>query len=317
VLVTGTGTGREHASGLRRLPAAGRQNAAGNRAVEARPAREQPARVRVTGVEQDLRRRRGLDDPSRVGDHDPVADARRDTEVVRHEQQRRPALPGRRREQVEHPRLHGDIERGRRLVGDDEPRIARERHRDHHTLAQPAGQLVRVAAHLHVGLRDPGLREQLDQLVVFGIAGGLRDLVGDPHRRIQRSHRILEDGRDVAAAAGPALILGGGEHVLAVEPDSAAEDRRRLTRQKAEGGETENALPGPGLADQADDLAGRDRERGAPQRVDVAPGSRERNVQVLYLERRHRCLDAHAAASIRPPSAARTSSLVTRHSRCR
>ena len=40
--------------------------------------------------------------------------------------------------------LDRDVERGRRLVGDQHVRVARERHRDHRALAHPARELVRV-----------------------------------------------------------------------------------------------------------------------------------------------------------------------------
>ena len=48
-------------------------------------------------------------------------------------------------DEVEDLRLHGDVERGRRLVGDEQLRIAGERHGDHHALALAAGELVRIA----------------------------------------------------------------------------------------------------------------------------------------------------------------------------
>ncbi len=41
-------------------------------------------------------------------------------------------------------RLDGDVERGRRLVGDQQRRPAHQRHGDHHALAQAAGKLVRI-----------------------------------------------------------------------------------------------------------------------------------------------------------------------------
>ena len=46
--------------------------------------------------------------------------------------------------QIEDLRLDGDVERGGRLVGDQELGIAGERHRDHHALAHAAGELVRI-----------------------------------------------------------------------------------------------------------------------------------------------------------------------------
>ena len=49
-------------------------------------------------------------------------------------------------EQLQDLRLHGDVERRRRLVGDQQVGLVGERHRDHHALALPAGELVRIGA---------------------------------------------------------------------------------------------------------------------------------------------------------------------------
>ena len=49
-------------------------------------------------------------------------------------------------EQLEDLGLDHDVERGRRLVADDDRRIAGEGHRDHRPLAHPARQLVRIGA---------------------------------------------------------------------------------------------------------------------------------------------------------------------------
>ena len=62
--------------------------------------------------------------------------------------------------------LHRDVERGGRLVGDQHVGLERERHRDHHALAHPAGELVGVAAHPALGIRDPDRAQQLDRAVV-------------------------------------------------------------------------------------------------------------------------------------------------------
>ena len=45
-------------------------------------------------------------------------------------------------EQVEDRRLDRDVERARRLVADDEPRVAGERARDRDALLEPAGELT-------------------------------------------------------------------------------------------------------------------------------------------------------------------------------
>ena len=49
-------------------------------------------------------------------------------------------------DQLEDLRLDGDVERGGRFVGDQQLRAAGERHRDHHALAQAAGELVRIGS---------------------------------------------------------------------------------------------------------------------------------------------------------------------------
>ena len=76
--------------------------------------------------------------------------------------------------QVEDLRLHGDVERGRRLVGDDQARLAGERHGDHHALAHAAGILVRVG-------REPARR--------VGNAHAAEQLLGRVERLAPRERR--------------------------------------------------------------------------------------------------------------------------------
>ena len=76
----------------------------------------------------------------------PVAGLGKHAEVVRDQDQRQPELFAQALEQLQHLRLHDDVERRGRLVGDHERRPAGERQRDHHPLSLAAGELVRVAA---------------------------------------------------------------------------------------------------------------------------------------------------------------------------
>ena len=85
-----------------------------------------------------------LGDPAGVHDHHPVARLGDDRQVVGDEDQRQPELVAERFEQLEDLGLDHDVERGRRLVADDERRVAGEGHRDHRPLAHPARQLVRI-----------------------------------------------------------------------------------------------------------------------------------------------------------------------------
>ena len=91
-----------------------------------------------------------------------------------------------------------------------------ERHRDHHALAHPAGELVGV-------LVDPALRigdvhevEQLDRAGprlaardVVVPADDLGDLLADAEHRVERGHRLLEDERDPLAAHVAQVRRGG------------------------------------------------------------------------------------------------------------
>ena len=65
-------------------------------------------------------------------------------------------------QQLEDLRLDRDVERGRRLVGDDERGVHHERHRDHDALAHAAGELVRILVRALRGRRDADGLEHLD-----------------------------------------------------------------------------------------------------------------------------------------------------------
>ena len=67
-------------------------------------------------------------------------------------------------------RLHRDVERGGRLVGDDQLRLGAERERQHDALAHAAGELVRVAVDAPLRRRDADLGEQLDGAVARACA---------------------------------------------------------------------------------------------------------------------------------------------------
>ena len=133
-------------------------------------------------------------------------------------------------QQGEDLRLHRDVERGGRLVGDQQLRPAGERHGDHHPLALPAGELVRILAEPAGGLGDARPRSRSSIARARGRAARvvgadrLDDLAADAHDRVERGHRLLEDHRDLAAAAAAHLALGQREEVGAAE---AAPGRRR------------------------------------------------------------------------------------------
>src|SRR5699024_9647699 len=86
-----------------------------------------------------------LDDLAEIHHGDPYGDVSNDRKVVGDEEIGQPELVLQILEQVDDLRLNRDIERGNRLVADDEIRICGERAGDADTLSLTAGELVRVA----------------------------------------------------------------------------------------------------------------------------------------------------------------------------
>ena len=76
---------------------------------------------------------------------DAVGHAGDHGEVVGDEDQPHAVLVDQPLQQIEDARLRGDVERGGRLVGDQQLGLERDRHGDHDALALAAGQLVRIA----------------------------------------------------------------------------------------------------------------------------------------------------------------------------
>ena len=61
---------------------------------------------------------------------------------------------------VQDLRLDRDVERGRRLVGDDQIGLVQQRDGDRHALAHAARELVRIGAQALVGRGDADPRER-------------------------------------------------------------------------------------------------------------------------------------------------------------
>ena len=108
------------------------------------------------GLGEDLAGVALLDDLAGVHDRDPVAGLGDDPEVVGDQQDRRVEVAAQVGEDAEDLRLDDHVERGRRLVGDQDLGLEHQGQRDHDPLPHPAGELVRVLA--EAGPRDPHAR---------------------------------------------------------------------------------------------------------------------------------------------------------------
>jgi hypothetical protein len=222
---------------------------------------------------------------------------------VRDEQDAHPDPVPHRDQQLEDLRLDRHVQRGRRLVGDEDLRLARERHRDHHALAHPTGELVRIGVHPPPRVGDPDHLEHLD-----GTRGGrppaaaavaphrLADLVPDGERGVQARHRLLEDHGDLVAAHVAQRPLVQGREVAILEPDASPRPPARRGRDQAEDGQPGHGLAGAGLADEPDDLAFGHRERHVAHDVGPAVVGREVDAEAVDVQQR---------AHVSPPSGSR------------
>ena len=95
--------------------------------------------------------------------------------------------------QVEDLGLDRDVERGRRLVGDEQLRLAGEGHRDHHPLGHAARHLVRERLEPPLRVGDADHLQQLEGALAGRPAlhlavelEDLADLAADVPDRVQR-----------------------------------------------------------------------------------------------------------------------------------
>ena len=100
---------------------------------------------------------------------------------------------------------------------------------------------------------------------------------------LKRGHRVLEDHRDPVAADRLQLLVGGGDELLALVAHRPA-DPRILPPGEADGRHRGHRLAGAGLADDAEDLSGLEREGDAVDGVHRPLVGGEVDLQVVDLE---------------------------------
>ena len=88
--------------------------------------------------------RRLFDDSTRIHDRDPVCQPGNDAQIMGDPDDRHPELLLQPLDQAKDLSLNRDVERRRRLVGNQERRVAGKRHRDHYPLPHAARELMRI-----------------------------------------------------------------------------------------------------------------------------------------------------------------------------
>ena len=217
----------------------------------------------MAGPQEDVVGAALLDDARRVHDVDAVGVAGDHAEIVGDDDQRDVEPARQVLHQLQDLRLDGDVERGGRLVGDEELGIAGEPDRDHHALAHAAGQVMRILLEPALAVGDADEPQQLERprarLALAHLQVDeqrLHDLLADRQDRIERGHRLLEDHRDVAAAHLAHVVVGEIEQVAALEQDAARGDAAGVLGQKPHDGERGHRLAAAGFADDRHHFAG-------------------------------------------------------------
>ena len=167
--------------------------------------------------------RRLFDDETGVHHDHAIRQPRHHAQVVRDPDDGHPDFVPEAFDEVGDLGLDRHIQRGRRLIGDQELRVAAQAHGDHHALAHAAGELVRVVVEPIRCTGDADQFKQFDR----AFAGGrfvhphvqnerFGNLKPDGEDRVQRGHRILEDHGDLIAAHLPDFIVRNFQQVFAI-----------------------------------------------------------------------------------------------------
>ncbi|CPN80989.1 Uncharacterised protein [Bordetella pertussis] len=246
----------------------------GRRALfQQRQGGQQLARVGMGGMPQHLLRRAGLLHAPAVHDRHARAHALDQPDVVADEDHAQAALHPQLIQQVQDAGFDRDVERGGRLVEQQQVGRAGQRRGDHDALLHAAGQLVRIGVQQRAGARQAHLVHQPQRFGARGAGIGapaldqrLGDLAADRQAGVERGEGILEHHGDaVAAQPGGAFA----RDVLAVE-DHAAGGDRRAGRQQAQHRPGNRALARAALAHDAQRCAARQRQIHAMQHLVAA-----------------------------------------------
>ncbi len=178
------------------------------------------------------------------------------------EQHRGAVIPLQVADQGENLLLRGDVERGGRLVGDQQLRLQHQRHRDHDALALAAGEAMRVGGEDTLDLGQADLFHHGEDTLSprAGVEIGVDtqhfvDLLADRHHRVERGHRLLKDHRHAGGAQLPQAAVAGGENFLADQFDAAAGGDQRAFLQQPHHRQRRDRLAGPAFANQAQRFA--------------------------------------------------------------
>ena len=195
--------------------------------------------------------------------------------------------------QLEDLRLRRDVQRRRRLVGDDQIGVVDQRHGDHHPLAHAARELVRVVGKSLLGTWDADVLERLDRAA----RASLRVTSRCARTASSSCHPIDLTGLSDVIGSWKIIAISSPRNRLSfalLAPISSvpSKSRRALRHRVARlvqthHGQARDALPRSRLTDDPERRAPLDRERDAVDRLHDAVVGAKLGAEVLDLEQRH------------------------------
>ncbi|MPM70433.1 hypothetical protein SDC9_117388 [bioreactor metagenome] len=256
--------------------------------------RQQRPGIGMGRMPQQSRGPPGFHDHPAIHHRHLIGQLRHNAEIVRDQNHRHAVFPAQRIEQFENLSLNGHIQRGGRLVRNQQFRLSGQRHRNHHPLLHAAGKLMRKGLHPPRRIGNADLRQQPHDLVVDFMhfrpvkMDHLRNLVADAENRIQRRSRFLKDVGD-AAAAHPAQFARRERRQVAFLAGTVAETNRsgndfRARRQQPGQGQTAQALAATALADQRQNFSAPQGETDLGSHRHPAGTAAEPDRQIFHFE---------------------------------
>ena len=194
-------------------------------------------------------------------------------------------------EQLEDLRRNGRVERGGRLVRDQDRRVRREGHRQKGPLLEAAREPVRVFGQAASRVGESHLAQPFDRdpagLAAVDVPVSpdrLHDLRSDSHDRIERASGLLEDERDFPTPHAPPLLFARGGDLPAADPDRAG--RPGGVRQQADERSRRESLSAAAFPDDRQGFARLEVEAHPVDRGRKATAGGDLDAKVPDLEKR-------------------------------
>ena len=263
--------------------------------AQARHGGEQRTRVRMGRLRKHRGRRALFHTVALVHDEHAVGHLSHHAHVVRDEHHRHVQLLLQCTDQLQDFGLDGHIQRRGRLIRNQQRRLARQRHRNHHALAHAARQLMRIAPQ-HVARFRNAHQLQHAQRLGLGLVGRFAlvqadrfgNLLAHGKDRVERGHRLLEDHRDIGTAHAAHGRLAGVcqiQHfaVAAAQMHVPADDLAAAVFHQPHQRQRRHRLARARFAHHGKRFTAVHMERQVAHRVDHALGRGKAHAQVLHL----------------------------------